>query len=60
MAIFAQQVLADDYFNPALLDIDNPQQEKTDLSVYEKVPVRRQVNIRSRYLSITIKLIPVT
>lgn len=38
MAIFAQQVLADDYFNPALLDIDNPQQEKTDLSVYEKGP----------------------
>ncbi|MBE1999442.1 FimD/PapC N-terminal domain-containing protein, partial [Klebsiella pneumoniae] len=26
------------YFNPALLDIDNPQQEKTDLSVYEKGP----------------------
>lgn len=38
MAIFAQQVLADDYFNPALLDIDNPQQGKTDLSVYEKGP----------------------
>lgn len=38
MAIFAQQVMADDYFNPALLDIDNPQQGKTDLSVYEKGP----------------------
>lgn len=38
MAFFAQQVLADDYFNPALLDIDNPQQGKTDLSVYEKGP----------------------
>ena len=24
MAIFAHQVMADDYFNPALLDIDNP------------------------------------
>ncbi|ALB56887.1 fimbria/pilus outer membrane usher protein [Cronobacter universalis] len=29
---------ADDYFNPALLDIDNPNQEKTDLSLYEKGP----------------------
>ncbi|HHX8207446.1 TPA: FimD/PapC N-terminal domain-containing protein, partial [Enterobacter hormaechei] len=38
IAIFAQQVMADDYFNPALLDIDNPQQGKTDLSVYEKGP----------------------
>lgn len=38
MTIFAQQVWADDYFNPALLDIDNPQQGKTDLSVYEKGP----------------------
>src|SRR5690606_34265240 len=38
MAIFAQQVWADDYFNPALLDIDNPQQGKTDLSLYEKGP----------------------
>jgi outer membrane usher protein len=38
MAIFAQQARADDYFNPALLDIDNPQQGKTDLSVYEKGP----------------------
>jgi outer membrane usher protein len=36
MAIFASQVQADDYFNPALLDIDNPQQTRTDLSVYEK------------------------
>ena len=35
---FAQQTRADDYFNPALLDIDNPRQEKTDLSVYEKGP----------------------
>ena len=38
MAIFTHQVMADDYFNPALLDIDNPQQGKTDLSVYEKGP----------------------
>ncbi|WP_146745766.1 fimbria/pilus outer membrane usher protein [Enterobacter sp. RIT418] len=38
MAIFASQVMADDYFNPALLDVDNPQQTKTDLSVYEKGP----------------------
>lgn len=29
---------ADDYFNPALLDIDNPNQEKTDLTLYEKGP----------------------
>ncbi len=35
---FAQQTRADDYFNPAPLDIDNPRQEKTDLSVYEKGP----------------------
>lgn len=35
---FAQTVWADDYFNPALLDIDNPQQAKTDLSIYEKGP----------------------
>jgi hypothetical protein len=26
--IFAHQVMADDYFNPALLDIDNPSREK--------------------------------
>ncbi|EOL9069765.1 fimbria/pilus outer membrane usher protein [Cronobacter turicensis] len=29
---------AEDYFNPALLDIDNPGQEKTDLTLYEKGP----------------------
>ena len=34
----ALQAHADDYFNPALLDIDNPEQAKTDLSVYEKGP----------------------
>lgn len=33
----ALQAHADDYFNPALLDIDNPEQAKTDLSVYEMV-----------------------
>lgn len=33
-----QQVLAEDYFNPALLDIDTPGQGKTDLSLYEKGP----------------------
>lgn len=38
VACFAQQTRADDYFNPALLDVDNPQQEKTDLSIYEKGP----------------------
>ncbi|WP_336286233.1 fimbria/pilus outer membrane usher protein [Cronobacter dublinensis] len=32
------QARAEDYFNPALLEIDNPGQEKTDLSVYEKGP----------------------
>ncbi|WP_436857013.1 fimbria/pilus outer membrane usher protein [Citrobacter tructae] len=37
-ACFASQTRADDYFNPALLDVDNPQQGKTDLSVYEKGP----------------------
>lgn len=37
MAIFASSP-KDDYFNPALLDIDNPQQTRTDLSVYEKGP----------------------
>ncbi|MCE1261855.1 fimbrial biogenesis outer membrane usher protein [Enterobacter kobei] len=35
---FSQQTRADDYFNPALLDVDNPQQGKTDLSIYEKGP----------------------
>lgn len=35
---FSQKTRADDYFNPALLDVDNPQQEKTDLSIYEKGP----------------------
>lgn len=38
VACFAQQTRADDYFNPALLDIDNPQQGKTDLAIYEKGP----------------------
>ncbi|HBD79569.1 MAG TPA: fimbrial assembly protein, partial [Leclercia adecarboxylata] len=38
MACFSQQIWADDYFNPALLDLDNPQQGKTDLSIYEKGP----------------------
>ncbi|MDR0174680.1 FimD/PapC N-terminal domain-containing protein [Enterobacter sichuanensis] len=33
-----QKVLADDYFNPALLDIDNPSQGKTDLSIFEIGP----------------------
>lgn len=34
----AASVRADDYFNPALLDIDGPAQSKADLSVYEKGP----------------------
>ena len=38
LSFCVQQVLADDYFNPALLDIDTPGQGKTDLSVYEKGP----------------------
>ena len=33
-----QQVLAEDYFNPALLDVDTPGQGKTDLSLYESGP----------------------
>ncbi|MGG5839789.1 FimD/PapC N-terminal domain-containing protein, partial [Huaxiibacter chinensis] len=37
-ACFSAQARADDYFNPALLDVDNPQQAKTDLTVYEKGP----------------------
>lgn len=32
------QTRAEDYFNPALLDIDNPNQGKTDLSLYENGP----------------------
>jgi hypothetical protein len=58
MAIFAHQVMADDYFNPALLDIDNPQQEKPIYPSMKKAQVRRRVNIRLRCLSIIIKLIP--
>lgn len=45
---FSQQTRADDYFNPALLDVDNPQQGKTDLSIYEKArqaPGKYQVTI---------------
>lgn len=38
VACLVQQCWADDYFNPALLDIDNPQQGKTDLSLYEQGP----------------------
>lgn len=42
-------VQAQDYFNPALLDLDNPSQQKTDLSLYEKgpgqAPGRYQVTI---------------
>lgn len=38
LSVGVQQVLAEDYFNPALLDIDTPGQGKTDLSVYEKGP----------------------
>lgn len=30
------KVQADDYFNPALLDLENPDQGKTDFSVFEK------------------------
>lgn len=37
-AFFAPQTWADDYFNPALLDIDNPAQGKTDLELYENGP----------------------
>jgi hypothetical protein len=59
MAIFAQQVWADDYFNPALLDIDNPSRAKPIYPSMKKAQDRRRVNIRSRSLSIIIKLIPV-
>lgn len=38
MLCVMQHALADDYFNPALLDIDNPVQNKTDLTVFEKGP----------------------
>lgn len=38
LGVCVQKVLADDYFNPALLDIDNPGQGKTDLSIYEIGP----------------------
>ena len=38
LGVGVQQVLAEDYFNPALLDIDTPGQGKTDLSLYEKGP----------------------
>ncbi|HDR2789827.1 TPA: fimbrial biogenesis outer membrane usher protein [Enterobacter asburiae] len=38
LGVCVQTALAEDYFNPALLDIDNPSQEKTDLSIYEIGP----------------------
>ena len=38
LTCFALQARADDYFNPALLDIDNPEQGKTDLAIYENGP----------------------
>ncbi|MEB6379246.1 fimbrial biogenesis outer membrane usher protein [Leclercia adecarboxylata] len=38
LSVGVQQVLAADYFNPALLDIDTPGQGKTDLSLYESGP----------------------
>lgn len=38
VGITAHNVFAEDYFNPALLDVDNPDQGKTDLSVYETGP----------------------
>ncbi|MCU6670726.1 fimbrial biogenesis outer membrane usher protein [Enterobacteriaceae bacterium H4N4] len=38
LSFCVQQVLAEDYFNPAMLDIDTPGQGKTDLSVYESGP----------------------
>lgn len=38
LGVCVQKVLAEDYFNPALLDIDNPSQGKTDLSIYEIGP----------------------
>lgn len=37
-ACFSSPTRADDYFNPALLDIGNPDQQKTDLQLYEKGP----------------------
>ncbi|MCU6663849.1 fimbria/pilus outer membrane usher protein [Silvania hatchlandensis] len=38
LSVGVQQALAEDYFNPALLDIDTPGQGKTDLTLYEKGP----------------------
>jgi len=38
LGVCVQTVFAEDYFNPALLDIDNPSQGKTDLSIYEIGP----------------------
>ncbi|CCJ83370.1 type 1 fimbriae anchoring protein FimD [Cronobacter dublinensis 1210] len=36
--IICGQAWAEDYFNPALLEVDNPGMEKADLSFYEKGP----------------------
>lgn len=56
VSVCVQKVLADDYFNPALLDIDNPGQGKTDLSIYMRlVPVRLPVNITLMSTSTIIK-----
>ncbi|MBZ0058812.1 MULTISPECIES: fimbria/pilus outer membrane usher protein [unclassified Leclercia] len=38
LGLGVQQVLAEDYFNPAMLDIDAPDQGKPDLSLYESGP----------------------
>lgn len=38
LGICVHKAIAEDYFNPALLDIDNPEQGKTDLSIYETGP----------------------
>ncbi|MCE9992364.1 fimbrial biogenesis outer membrane usher protein [Enterobacter asburiae] len=49
VGISAHNALAEDYFNPALLDVDNPDQGKTDLSVFEtgpgQAPGKYQVDI---------------
>ncbi len=55
LGVCVQKVLADDYFNPALLDIDNPGQGKPTSVFTRSAPVRLPVNITSTSTSIIIK-----
>ncbi len=45
LGVCVQKVLADDYFSPALLDIDSPGEVKPTLVSMRLVPVRLPVNI---------------